>query len=77
MKRKSTKQPDYPKMVEQILAAGVSQIEFGAALGIAMTDRMLVAYRGLRQPLPSRAAAIESLWLKTTGKKRIPMTAAA
>lgn len=77
MNREPKKQPDYPKMIEQILAAGVTQAEFGAAIGVSMSDRMLTYYRNGIQPLPHRAAAIERVWLKATGKKRIPLKAPA
>lgn len=77
MKRELKKQPDYPKMIDQILAGGVSQAELGTGIGVVMSDRMLRAYRNGIQPLPNRAAAIERLWLTTTGKKRIPLKAAS
>lgn len=77
MKREPKPQPDYAKVVNQILAAGVTQADLGAALGTAMTDRMLLYYRNGFTPRADRAAALERLWLKATGKKRIPLKAKA
>lgn len=65
--------PDWAKLFEHLLAAGVTREEIGTAMGVAITDRMLLAYRSGVAPLRHRQERLVALWRERSGKKRLPM----
>lgn len=67
--------PDWGRLLDDLLKAGLSQANIGTAMGVDLTDRMLRHYRAGVQPAFHRGDAVVVLWCATQGKKRedVPM----
>ena len=75
MKHK-TQSADWPAIIDQIEAAGVSRADIGAAMDVYLTDRMVVHYRrGSVEPAWFRGIGLIALWCRIMGKAEqdVPM----
>lgn len=67
--------PDWGRMIEDMMRAGLKQGDIGKSMGVDLTDRMIGHYRAGVQPVYWRGEALVLLWCETVKKKReaLPM----
>lgn len=67
--------PDWGRMIEDMIRAGLKHADIGREMGVDLTERMVSHYRVGVQPVYWRGEALVVLWCKTLRKKReaLPM----